>query len=213
MQKVKSLLCMESDESRIIGIWGMGGVGKTTVARAVFDNLNYQFEGKCFVANVREVSARHGIQSLQEEILSTILMEKGLKIANEFRGSHMMSRLCLKRVLLVINNVDDEKEDKWRKALEDAASVSGCHVTANGCLIMTTDLDARGRWIWNARESAGFGLARRRRIWTFVVRLEGRSEVEADPKSRFEFVVQDKSRQFVVWMCLWALDMDAHRGA
>ncbi|KAM7509682.1 hypothetical protein LguiA_020135 [Lonicera macranthoides] len=81
------------------------------------------------------------------------------------------------------------------------------------CLIMTTDLDARGRWIWNARESAGFGLARRRWIWNFVVRLEGRSEVEADPKSRFEFVVQDKSRQFVVWMCLWALDMDAHRGA
>nr|GEW74477.1 Toll/interleukin-1 receptor (TIR) domain-containing protein [Tanacetum cinerariifolium] len=37
-------------------IKGMGGAGKTTLARAIFDTLSIKFEAKIFVDNVREVS-------------------------------------------------------------------------------------------------------------------------------------------------------------
>ncbi|KAH0713439.1 hypothetical protein KY289_009398 [Solanum tuberosum] len=51
LEKVKSLLEMETNDVRILGIWGMGGVGKTTLARAVFDTLSPQFQSASFLAD------------------------------------------------------------------------------------------------------------------------------------------------------------------
>ncbi|KAK6786145.1 hypothetical protein RDI58_014670 [Solanum bulbocastanum] len=34
---------METNDVWIVGIWEMGGVGKTTIARVVFDRLSPQF--------------------------------------------------------------------------------------------------------------------------------------------------------------------------
>ncbi|KAM7511481.1 hypothetical protein LguiB_010356 [Lonicera macranthoides] len=106
VQNVKSLLCIGSNDVRLIGIWGMGGMGKTTVTKAVFDDISNQFEGRSYVANVREVSKSRGLPFLQEKILSEILMKIGSDICGVDEGISMMRRLCCKRVLLVIDDVD-----------------------------------------------------------------------------------------------------------
>ena len=38
----------------MIGIYGMGDLGKTTLARAIYDEFRNHFEGSSFIANVRE---------------------------------------------------------------------------------------------------------------------------------------------------------------
>ncbi|KAK9201023.1 hypothetical protein WN944_016224 [Citrus x changshan-huyou] len=46
IEKIKSLLCLELGDVRILGIWGMGGIGKTTIASIIFHQISGDFQGK-----------------------------------------------------------------------------------------------------------------------------------------------------------------------
>ena len=50
----------------------MGGLGKTTLARAVYDRFSNYFEGFSFIANIREVSEKGDLISLQQQLLEDI---------------------------------------------------------------------------------------------------------------------------------------------
>ncbi|GKC09468.1 disease resistance TIR-NBS-LRR class family protein [Tanacetum coccineum] len=85
VKDVVSSLEIGVDEVRMIGIKGMGGAGKTTTARAVFDHLSNHFEAKSFVENVREVSngSVSGLKKLQEQVLSDVLKEQVLLVLDD----------------------------------------------------------------------------------------------------------------------------------
>ena len=46
------LLAIGSNDVRIIGVWGMGGIGKTTLARVVYQNFFEEFEDCSFITNI-----------------------------------------------------------------------------------------------------------------------------------------------------------------
>ncbi|KAK4344454.1 hypothetical protein RND71_037548 [Anisodus tanguticus] len=107
MQKVYKMLGVGSGGVHFFGILGMSGVGKTTLARVIYDNISSQFEGACFLHEVRDRSAKQGLERLQEILLSEILVIKGLRINNLFEGVNMQKhRLRYKKVLLVLDDVD-----------------------------------------------------------------------------------------------------------
>nr|GFD50803.1 Toll/interleukin-1 receptor (TIR) domain-containing protein [Tanacetum cinerariifolium] len=68
-------------DARMLGIWGMGGAGKTTLARAIFDEISNQFDGENFIENVRKVSkaSSEGLKRLQKQVLSDVLKDQNIE--------------------------------------------------------------------------------------------------------------------------------------
>jgi len=107
---VRSLLDAGSDDGvHMIGIHGMGGIGKSTLARAVYNELIIaeKFDGLCFLANVRENSDKHRLERLQEKLLLEILGENNIRLTSKEQGIPIIeSRLTGKKVLLILDDVD-----------------------------------------------------------------------------------------------------------
>ncbi|MFS7959270.1 putative P-loop containing nucleoside triphosphate hydrolase [Helianthus anomalus] len=58
----------------MIGIWGVGGSGKTTLASCLYDDISGKFDGCCFLGDIRAKSSKvGGLVKLQEKILYRVL--------------------------------------------------------------------------------------------------------------------------------------------
>ncbi|MFS8031227.1 putative P-loop containing nucleoside triphosphate hydrolase, leucine-rich repeat domain superfamily [Helianthus anomalus] len=106
MKHVMSLLKLESGSVHMLGICGMGGIGKTTIAKAVFDQVSTCFEGSCFVENNGEVSKSHGLKHIPREVMSSLLKDEELHVSN-YEGVDHKHLLVRRKVLLVLDDVDD----------------------------------------------------------------------------------------------------------
>ncbi|XP_024176262.1 disease resistance protein RUN1-like [Rosa chinensis] len=103
-----NLLNIGENSVQVVGIWGIGGIGKTTIAKSVYSSIAHRFEGTCFLANLREKSMLdEGLVQLQETLLTDILEDKSLRVTNVEEGMQLIEeKLSQKRVLLVLDDVN-----------------------------------------------------------------------------------------------------------
>ncbi|KAL6224295.1 hypothetical protein ACLB2K_003150 [Fragaria x ananassa] len=109
VQAIQKLLGVEGRDVHMVGIWGAGGIGKTTIAKAVYNSIAQKFDGSCFLENVRENSeGARGLVELQKILLREILKEREVEVTSVARGISMIKeRLQYKSVLLVLDDVSD----------------------------------------------------------------------------------------------------------
>ena len=77
----------------------MGGIGQTTLVRAVSVRICNEFEISCFLENVREISGErdHGLVKLQRKLLSHLKI-KEMEITYSYQGKKMIRNfLCNKK--------------------------------------------------------------------------------------------------------------------
>ncbi|XP_040364379.1 disease resistance protein RPV1-like [Rosa chinensis] len=107
VEDILKLLNVEQDDPHMVGIWGIGGIGKSTLAKAVFNSISNKFEHSCFLANIRESFSRGDLVKLQNDFLSKIIERNPPNVENVDEGITVLKqKLSQKRVLLVIDDVD-----------------------------------------------------------------------------------------------------------
>ncbi|XP_062171852.1 TMV resistance protein N-like [Alnus glutinosa] len=107
-----TLLSKGLDDVRFLGIYGMGGIGKTTLSKAIYDRVSHQFEASCFIDGIREESrTTRGLVDLKIELISEILGERDINIRNDHRLSQVIAnRLRTKKVFIVLDDVDGKDQ-------------------------------------------------------------------------------------------------------
>ncbi|XP_057989497.1 disease resistance protein RPV1-like [Hevea brasiliensis] len=119
-------------DKQIVRIWGMGGIGKTTIARQVFHRNKNKFDGHCFVENVRETMTKQSPDGVRNKIICELLREEHIDYLND----RIHQRLKSKKVLIVFDDVED------RNHLKDLAGE--CDLYGEGSRIIITSRDSLG---------------------------------------------------------------------
>ncbi|CAN1250210.1 Disease resistance protein L6 [Linum perenne] len=135
VEEVLKLLNLDSASEKIVGIHGIGGLGKTTLMKAVYNKVSAQFERCCFLENIRDtLSNSDGALTLQNKIISDILRKDSNKPIDAYDGIRIIrERVCRHKLLIVLDDVDE------RFQFEDILGKLGDFYTDSRFLITTRD--------------------------------------------------------------------------
>ncbi|XP_050114756.1 disease resistance protein RPV1-like isoform X9 [Malus sylvestris] len=96
----------EGNKILMVGIWGMGGLGKTTVAKAIYNQIHHEFEFKSFLADVSDTTSKHGLVHLQKK-LSFDIMDQEITISTVDEGiCRIEEQFSHRKVLVIMDNID-----------------------------------------------------------------------------------------------------------
>ncbi|GLJ33364.1 hypothetical protein SUGI_0671230 [Cryptomeria japonica] len=97
------------DKARVVGIFGLGGSGKTTLAKELFNRKKSNYTTASFLFDVREASTRNELPSLQIKLLKDLFGKKSSFTRKEEGASSLkdhLSRAPSLSSLIVVDDID-----------------------------------------------------------------------------------------------------------
>ncbi|KAF8018582.1 hypothetical protein BT93_H3463 [Corymbia citriodora subsp. variegata] len=160
VDKIMELIGEQTAKTKIVGIHGMGGVGKTTLAKIVYNKLLSDSTKSCNLSNssdemadevdrIMEVIGEQTtdstkccslsnigdmkIESLQNQLISDVLGKKRLTINDIDEGKKVIKELLSsKRVILLLDDVDQKTK------LDALVGMGKCWFGSGSKVIITT---------------------------------------------------------------------------
>ncbi|KAI4312768.1 hypothetical protein MLD38_037563 [Melastoma candidum] len=98
---------------RVVVIQGQQGIGKTTLAKAVYNKIRplYRIRGSCFLQNVRRKVDEGRVIFLQEKLIEDLQGQTCLKIRDSVEGAKLIgNKFRGKGVFIVLDDADSDWE-------------------------------------------------------------------------------------------------------
>ncbi|CDP00247.1 unnamed protein product [Coffea canephora] len=111
LEELVELLDVKQNGLQVLGLHGLGGIGKTTLAKALYNKLARHFQCRSFLSSVREnfKSQQNGPEFLQKKIVGDLSSHKVPPTFSDAKSYVLEMKRILKqnRVLLVLDDIDD----------------------------------------------------------------------------------------------------------
>ncbi|XP_069143151.1 disease resistance protein Roq1 [Solanum lycopersicum] len=89
---------------------GMGGIGKSELARVLYERYRHLFEADCFLGDVGELHHKNGLAWLAQVVIRKLLGEK-MSVTSEHEGVIILkNRLRWKKVLFILDDVNHREQ-------------------------------------------------------------------------------------------------------
>ncbi|XP_039165689.1 TMV resistance protein N-like [Eucalyptus grandis] len=144
-------LDVDTDGVRFLGIHGTCGIGKTVLAKVVFNKVYSHFDGVCFLNNVRE-SPQHGLINVQKMLLASFVgPENADHIKDIGDGMNQIKRVChTKKVLIVLDDLDKQEQlKKLAGKLDWFGSGSRILFTTRNLEVLMTQVESSSEEVLN----------------------------------------------------------------
>ncbi|KAL4389542.1 hypothetical protein AHAS_Ahas03G0055500 [Arachis hypogaea] len=108
LEELKKILALGLDDDvRVVGICGMGGIGKSTLATILYEEISHQYDVSCFVDDVSETYRHYGPLGVQKQLLCQAFKEENFPICNLSLANNLIqTRLRHRKVFIVLDNVE-----------------------------------------------------------------------------------------------------------
>ncbi|KAG0561206.1 hypothetical protein KC19_9G045200 [Ceratodon purpureus] len=101
---VINMLHNMGDNVGVVSIYGMGGIGKTTLAMEVYNQEQSRFEKWCFLKDAKGTT----IMDLQKKLVVNLLGRDAEKMAEDY--ARCLQGIYKKKVLIVVDDVSERKQ-------------------------------------------------------------------------------------------------------